>query len=118
MVGTPLLLLMLVVAADGPGPKLPIGKETTGVTGLPPQALSSSGASNPPSLILQPWHQVGNVVSIRQFTTNAFNHHHGMQAEERFGIGVDAGGQLVHKPIAIFIARYKWIVGENSPFHQ
>ena len=59
--------------------------------GLPPQALSSSGASNPPSLILQPWHQVGNVVSLRQFTTNAFNHHHGMQAEERFG-GVDHDG--------------------------
>src|SRR5258708_4753087 len=66
--------------------------DTSGVTGLPPQALSSSGASNPPSLILQPWHQVGNVVSIRQFTTNAFNHHHGMQAEERVGAGVDQAG--------------------------
>src|SRR5262249_11383486 len=38
--------------------------DTAGVSGLPPQALSSSGSSNPPSLILQPWHQVGNVVSI------------------------------------------------------
>jgi hypothetical protein len=66
--------------------------DTSGVTGLPPQALSSSGANTPPSLILQPWHQVGNVVSIRQFTTNAFNHHHGMQAEERFGDGVDQDG--------------------------
>ena len=66
--------------------------DTSGVTGLPPQALSSTGASNPPSLILQPWHQVGNVVSLRQFTTNAFNHHHGMQAEERVGAGVDQDG--------------------------
>jgi hypothetical protein len=67
--------------------------DTSGVTGLPPQALSSSGAGNPPSLILRPWHQVGNVVSIRQFTTNAFNHHHGIQAEERFGDGVDQAGR-------------------------
>ena len=66
--------------------------DTSAVTGLPPQALSSSDASNPPSLILQPWHQVGNVVSIRQFTNNAFNHHHGMQAEERVGVGVDQDG--------------------------
>ena len=66
--------------------------DTSGVTGLPPQALASSVANNPPSLILQPWHQVGNVVSVRQFTTNAFNHHHGMQAEERVGAGVDQDG--------------------------
>jgi hypothetical protein len=62
------------------------------VTGLLPQALSSTDAGNPPSLILQPWHQVGNVVSLRQFTANAFNHHHGMQAEERVGAGVDQDG--------------------------
>lgn len=65
---------------------------TSNVNGLPPQALNSRGANNPPSLILQPWHQVGNVVSLRQFTTNAFNHHHGMQAEERVGSGVDQDG--------------------------
>jgi hypothetical protein len=35
---------------------------------------------------------VGNAVSLRQFTTNAFNHHYGMQAEERFGAGVDYDG--------------------------
>jgi len=32
------------------------------------------------------------VISLRQFTNNAFNHHHGIQTEERFGIGVDADG--------------------------
>lgn len=69
--------------------------DTSAVEGLPPQALASTGAPNPPSLILQPWHQVGNVVSLRQFTTNAFNHHHGMQATERFGIGVDQDGDGV-----------------------
>jgi hypothetical protein len=65
---------------------------TSGVVGLPPQALTSSGPTSPPTLILQPWHQVGNVISLRQFTTNAFNHHHGMQATERFGIDTDQDG--------------------------
>jgi len=55
-------------------------------------------------LILQPWHQVGNVVSLRQFTVNAFNHHHGMQAQERLGSGVDQDGdgfvnELTHADI-------------------
>src|SRR5207244_2719306 len=34
-------------------------------------------------------HQKGVVVSVRQFTVNAYNHHHGMQASERFGDAVD-----------------------------
>ncbi len=66
--------------------------DTAGVDGLPPQALGSSGTGSPPGLILQPWHQVGNAISLRQFTINAFNHHHGMQAEERVGAGVDQDG--------------------------
>lgn len=37
-------------------------------------------------LIIKPFHQKGVVVSVRQFTVNAFNHHHGLQAVERFGI--------------------------------
>lgn len=36
-------------------------------------------------LIVKPFHQKGVVRSIREFTVNAMNHHHGMQAEERFG---------------------------------
>ncbi|HET8923193.1 MAG TPA: di-heme oxidoredictase family protein [Candidatus Acidoferrum sp.] len=46
-------------------------------------------ASALPSLIIRPLHQVGNVISIRQFSNNAFNHHHGMQSEERFGLNTD-----------------------------
>jgi hypothetical protein len=38
-------------------------------------------------LIIKPFHQKGVVNSVRVFTTNAFNHHHGMQAVERFGVG-------------------------------
>ena len=58
------------------------------VQGLPPPSLSSNGTT-PPSLIIRPLHQVGNVISIRQFSNNAFNHHHGMQSEERFGLNAD-----------------------------
>jgi len=55
-----------------------------------PSLTTASGAT--PSLIVRPFHQVGNIVSVRQFTNNAFNHHHGIQSEERFGLGVDADG--------------------------
>lgn len=40
-------------------------------------------------LVIKPFHQKGVVVSLRQFTNNAMNHHHGMQSSERFGAGVD-----------------------------
>lgn len=65
------------------------------IEGLPPQSLRSSGPADPPSLIIHPFHQSGSVVSIRQFTNNAFNHHHGMQSSERFRHGVDADGDGV-----------------------
>lgn len=63
----------------------------SGVEGIPAPSLVTSG-STPPSLIIRPFHQAGNVISLRQFTNNAFNHHHGMQSEERFGFGIDADG--------------------------
>ena len=37
-------------------------------------------------LIVKPFHQSGKVTSLREFTDNAMNHHHGMQAEERFDL--------------------------------
>ncbi len=36
-------------------------------------------------LIVKPFSQKGVMTSLRQFTVNALNHHHGMQASERFG---------------------------------
>jgi hypothetical protein len=36
-------------------------------------------------LIIRPYSQKGVMTSLRQFTINALNHHHGMQASERFG---------------------------------
>jgi hypothetical protein len=61
------------------------------VQGLAAPSLSTKGTT-PPSLIIRPLHQVGNVISLRQFSNNAFNHHHGMQAEERFGLNADPDG--------------------------
>lgn len=37
-------------------------------------------------LIVKPFGQKGVFVSLRQFTDNALNHHHGMEAAERFGV--------------------------------
>lgn len=71
---------MLARAGDG-------SWDVSGVEGLPESSLTSGGPANPPSLIIQPFHQSGSVVSLRQFTNNAFNHHHGMQSVERFGAG-------------------------------
>lgn len=36
-------------------------------------------------LVVRPFSQKGVMTSLRQFTVNASNHHHGMQATERFG---------------------------------
>jgi len=66
--------------------------DTSAVEGLPTPSLTSADANHPPSLVILPFHQAGAVVSLRQFTNNAFNHHHGIQSEERFGLGVDADG--------------------------
>ncbi|WP_199350991.1 di-heme oxidoredictase family protein [Haliangium ochraceum] len=66
--------------------------DTGAVEGLPAPSLRSAGAGAPPSLIIRPFHQAGAVVSLREFSNNAYNHHHGMQPSERFGVGVDADG--------------------------
>jgi len=66
--------------------------DTSGVEGLSPGSLTSDGPADPPSLIIKPFHQVGAVVSLREFSNNAFNQHHGIQAEERFGVGQDPDG--------------------------
>lgn len=66
--------------------------DVSGVEGLGAASLATSGPANPPSLVVRPFHQAGAVVSLREFTNNAFNHHHGIQTEERFGRGVDADG--------------------------
>lgn len=61
------------------------------VTAMPDGRVDPTGIEGVDwDLIVKPFHQKGAVVSLRQFTNNAMNHHHGMQAAERFGVDVDA----------------------------
>ena len=61
--------------------------DTSGVTGLAAPSLASAGPSSPPNLVIRPFHQAGAVISLREFSNNALNHHHGIQSTERFGSG-------------------------------
>ncbi len=55
------------------------------ITAYPNNALDPSEIEGVDAdLIIKPFHQAGVVVSLREFTVNAMNQHHGMQAEERF----------------------------------
>lgn len=66
--------------------------DTSKVEGLGRLSLLATDSHAPPSLVLRPWHQASNVVSIREFTNTAFNHHHGIQSTERFGLDTDPDG--------------------------
>ena len=59
--------------------------------GLPANTLVASG-TNRPSLIVCPFHQAGRVISLREFSNNAFVQHHGIESTERFGLGTDPDG--------------------------
>jgi len=69
--------------------------DTSKMQGLPRLSLLTKGSHDPPSLVIRPWHQAANVVSIREFTNNAFNQHHGIQSTERYGIDTDPDGDGV-----------------------
>ena len=53
------------------------------------RVVASKGVD--PDLVIKPFHQAGVVPSLRVFTVNAFNHHHGMQSEERFDLDPEKG---------------------------
>lgn len=69
--------------------------DTSKVEGLPRPSLLGTISGNPPTLVIRPWHQAANVVSIREFSNNAFNQHHGIQSTERFGVDTDPDGDGV-----------------------
>jgi hypothetical protein len=73
---------------------------TSAVEGLPAPSLSTP-TDGKPSLLIWPFHQAGAVVSLRQFTNNAFTQHFGIQPEERFGSGVDEDGDGFTNEITI-----------------
>jgi cytochrome c peroxidase len=66
--------------------------DTSKVEGLGRLSLLTTGSNNPPTLVIRPWHQASNLVSLRDFTSTAFNHHHGIQTTERFGLDTDPDG--------------------------
>jgi len=66
--------------------------DTSQVEGLPRMSVAAPTPLDRPSLIVRPWHQAGNVVSLREFSNNAYNQHHGIQTTERFGIDTDPDG--------------------------
>ncbi len=71
------------------------------ITALPDGALDTSGVEGvDPDLVIKPFHQSGVVVSIREFTVNAMNHHHGMQAEERFDLNPSKGADYDEDGVA------------------
>lgn len=66
--------------------------DTTAVEGLPRASIVAPTPVARPNLIIRPWHQASNVVSLREFSNTAFNQHHGMQSTERFGVDTDPDG--------------------------
>ncbi len=74
--------------------------DTSKVQGLGRLSLLGTDSHNPPSLVVRPWHQASNVVSLREFTNTAFNHHHGIQSVERFGLDTDPDGDGVKNELS------------------
>ncbi len=66
--------------------------DTSQVEGLSRLSLLGTTPSEWPTLIVRPWHQAGHVISLRDFSNTAYNHHHGIQSTERFGLGTDPDG--------------------------
>lgn len=88
------------------------------------EVVSSEGINN--DLIVRPFHQAGAVISLREFTVNAMNHHHGMQAEERFdlnpakGFDSDFDEDGVHRELTIgdITAATVWQAALSVPQQQ
>jgi len=65
-------------------------------------------------LIIRPFSQKGVMTSLRQFTINALNQHHGMQADERFGarwtgsVDFDGDGKSTEISAADISALVSW----------
>lgn len=62
------------------------------VEGLPRLSILAPMPIDRPTLVIRPWHQAAHVVSLREFSNTAYNHHHGIQTTERFGKHTDLDG--------------------------
>jgi hypothetical protein len=73
--------------------------DTTKTRGLPRQSIEAPLPVDKPTLVIRPWHQAAHVVSLREFSNNAFHQHHGIQSVERFGLDTDPDGDGVTNEI-------------------
>jgi CxxC motif-containing protein (DUF1111 family) len=72
------------------------------IVGRPDGTADTSGVEGVDAdLVVRPFHQKGVVVSLREFSNNAFNHHHGMQSAERFGADADPDGDGVRDEMTV-----------------
>jgi hypothetical protein len=72
------------------------------LTAHPDGSLDTSGVVGvDPDLIVKPFSRKGVMRSVREFTVNAFNQHHGMQAVERFGANTDPDGDGVANELLV-----------------
>jgi len=75
--------------------------DTSQVVGLSRLSLLGTTPTEWPTLIIRPWHQAGHLISLREFTNTAYNHHHGIQSTERFGLGTDPDGDGVKNEMTL-----------------
>ena len=72
------------------------------ITVLPDGRVDPSGIEGIDwDLIVKPFHQKGAVVSLREFSNNAMNHHHGMQSVERFGLDTDPDNDGIANELSV-----------------
>jgi len=92
-------------AGSGKSATLPLvtkGVSFGAITAQPDGTLVTSGVEGvDPDLVIRPFHQKGVVVSLRQFTNNAYFHHHGLQPVERFGANTDSDGDGVTNELSV-----------------
>jgi len=83
-------------ASGGANVTLPLAAKNVtfgSITARPDGSVDTSGVQGVNGdLIIRPFHQKGVVISLREFTNNAYPHHHGMESVERFGADVDRDG--------------------------
>ncbi len=73
--------------------------DVSAVQGLARMSLVTLTSLDPPTLIVRPWGQAGSVISLREYTNNSFNQHHGIQSAERFGKDADPDGDGVRNEL-------------------
>src|SRR5262245_46436262 len=93
--------------ADSSGADVRVALVTKGVsfgslTAHPDGSIDASAVVGvDPDLVVKPFSRKGVMRSVREFTVNALNQHHGMQAVERFGPNTDPDGDGVANELLV-----------------